>query len=196
MSWFQKLMTGRIRTQGGAKRTVPDGLWTKCAQCEAVLYQPEVERNVGVCPKCGHHGRISARMRLDSFLDADGRQELAAKLQPVDALKFRDSKKYKDRITISQKKTGETDALIAMSGYLNGRAIAACAFEFNFMGGSMGSVVGQRFMAAVDVCLERNMPLICFSSSGGARMQEGLLSLMQMGKTSAGLARMAEAGLP
>jgi len=197
MSWFQKLMTGRIRTtQGGTKRTVPDGVWTKCIKCEAVLYQPELERNVGVCPKCGHHGRLSARQRLDGFLDAEGRVELATKLQPVDALKFRDSKKYRDRITISQKKTGETDALVAMSGTLNGRPVAACAFEFAFMGGSMGSVVGQRFMAAVEVCLEHKMPLICFAASGGARMQEGLLSLMQMGKTSAGLARMAEAGLP
>lgn len=196
MSWFQKLMTGRIRTQGGAKRTVPDGVWTKCGQCEAVLYQPELERNVHVCPKCGHHLRMSARQRLDSFLDAEGRVELAAKLQPLDPLKFRDSRKYRERITTSQKKTGETDAMVAMKGQLEGRDIAACAFEFAFMGGSMGSVVGQRFMVAVNACLEQRMPLVCFAASGGARMQEGLLSLMQMSKTSAGLARMAEAGLP
>lgn len=196
MSWFQKLMTGRIRTQGGAKRTVPDGVWTKCVKCEAVLYQPEMERNLGVCPKCGHHARIPARVRLHTFLDEHGRVELAPKLQPVDALKFRDSKKYRDRITASQKQTGETDALVAMTGFLLGRPVAACAFEFSFMGGSMGSVVGQRFVVAANACLEKRMPLICFSASGGARMQEGLLSLMQMAKTSAALARMADQGLP
>ena len=196
MSWFQKLMTGHIRTQGGAKRTVPDGVWTKCGRCEAVLYQPELERNLHVCPKCGHHERIGARQRLEHFLDEGEREELGARLQPVDALKFRDSRKYRDRIITSQRQTGETDALVAMRGKLLGRPIAACAFEFRFMGGSMGSVVGERFMTAVNLCLQHKMPLVCFSASGGARMQEGLMSLMQMGKTSAGLARMAQNGLP
>ena len=196
MSWFQKLMTGRIRTQGGAKRTVPDGVWTKCGQCEAVLYQPEMERNLHVCPKCGHHHRMSARQRLDGFLDSEGRLELAPGLQPRDPLKFRDSKKYRDRITASQKKTGETDALVAMKGRLHGRPLTACAFEFDFMGGSMGSVVGQRFVTAAETSLRERLPMVCFAASGGARMQEGLLSLMQMGKTSAALARLADAGLP
>ncbi len=196
MSWFQKLMPSRIRTEGGNKRNVPEGLWTKCKSCDNVLYRPELERSLNVCPKCGHHMAVRARERLDQFLDPEGRRELAAGLEPVDALKFRDSKKYRDRISASQKTTGEKDALVAMEGQLKGRPVAACAFDFAFMGGSMGSVVGEKFATAARLCLERRMPLVCFSATGGARMQEGLLSLMQMAKTSAVLAKMAEAGIP
>jgi len=196
MSWFQRLMHGRIRTEGKGKARVPDGVWTKCLACEAMLYQPELDRNLGVCPKCGHHNRMTARERLDSFLDSDGRQELGQDLSPVDKLGFRDSKRYKDRIAAAQKSTGERDALVAMRGLLKGQGVVACAFEFNFMGGSMGSVVGERFMCAVNACLQHELPLVCFSASGGARMQEGLFSLMQMAKTSAGLAKMSAAGLP
>jgi len=196
MSWFQRLMHGRIRTDATNKHRVPDGVWTKCDVCEAVLYQPELLRNLGVCPKCNHHGRLGARQRLEAFLDQQDRSELAKDLSPVDVLRFKDSKRYKDRITAAQKNVSEKDALIAMRGKLRDRPIVACAFEFRFMGGSMGSVVGQKFMVAVNNCLEHRLPLVCFSASGGARMQEGLLSLMQMAKTSAGLARMAEEGLP
>jgi len=196
MSWFQRLTQGRIRTDANKKRRVPDGVWTKCKACEAVLYQPELERNLGVCPKCGHHGRIGARERLATFLDQDSREELGADLEPVDMLRFKDSRKYRDRINSSQKDVGERDALVVMRGRVRQRALVACAFEFRFMGGSMGSVVGEKFMLAVSDCLQRGVPLVCFSASGGARMQEGLFSLMQMAKTSAGLARMAEAGLP
>ncbi len=196
MSWFQRIMHGRIRTDATDKRRVPDGVWTKCRDCEAVLYQPELQRNLGVCPKCGHHGQINARQRLETFLDEDERFELATDLGPVDMLKFKDSKRYRDRITATQKNVGEKDALIAMRGKLHGRDVVACAFEFRFMGGSMGSVVGEKFRVAVDNCLEHQAPLICFSASGGARMQEGLFSLMQMAKTSAGLAKMAAAHLP
>ena len=196
MSWFQRLTQGRIRTDANKKRRVPDGVWTKCKACEAVLYQPELERNLGVCPKCGHHGRIGARERLATFLDDDSREELGADLEPVDMLRFKDSRKYRDRINSSQKDVGEKDALVVMRGRVRQRALVACAFEFRFMGGSMGSVVGEKFMLAVNDCLQREVPLVCFSASGGARMQEGLFSLMQMAKTSAGLARMADAGLP
>lgn len=196
MSWFQRLMHGSIRTEGKGKTRVPDGVWTKCAACEAMLYQPELERNLGVCPKCAHHNRMSARERLDSFLDPDNRQELGQDLAPVDMLGFRDSKRYRDRIVAAQKSTGERDALVVMQGTLKGEGVVVCAFEFNFMGGSMGSVVGARFMCAVNACLQHELPLVCFSASGGARMQEGLFSLMQMAKTSAGLAKMSAAGLP
>jgi len=196
MSWLQKLMPSRIRTEGGNKRTVPEGLWTKCDSCQAVLYRPELERNLSVCPKCATHMPISARTRLDLFLDQEGRREVAPKLEPVDPLRFRDSKKYRDRIQLAQKATGEKDALIAISGKLNGRAVVACAFEFKFMGGSMGSVVGEKFARAAQRSLRLKAPLVCFSATGGARMQEGLLSLMQMAKTSAVLARLAEAGVP
>lgn len=196
MSWFQRLMHGRIRTDATDKRRVPDGVWTKCAACEAVLYQPELERNLGVCPKCGHHSRMSARQRLESFLDDDERFELATDLGPVDMLRFKDSKRYKDRITAAQKSVGEKDALLAMRGSLHNRPVVACAFEFRFMGGSMGSVVGEKFLIAVNNCLQYQAPLVCFSASGGARMQEGLFSLMQMAKTSAALAKMQQARLP
>jgi len=196
MSWFQKLMPSRIRTEGGNKRTVPEGLWTKCTDCSAVLYRPELERNLQVCPKCGKHMPVNARTRLEQFLDPEDQRELAADLESVDTLKFRDTKKYRDRLTAAQKKTGEKDALVAIAGKLNGRGIVACAFEFGFMGGSMGSVVGEKFSRAGQECLRLKVPLVCFSASGGARMQEGLLSLLQMAKTSAVLARMAEAGIP
>jgi acetyl-CoA carboxylase carboxyl transferase subunit beta len=196
MSWFQKLMPSRIRTEGGNKRNVPEGLWTKCGSCAAVLYRPELERNLAVCPKCGNHMPVTARVRLEQFLDPGEKREIAAGLEPVDALKFRDSKKYRDRISAAQKKTGEKDALIAMAGKLNGQDIVACAFEFGFMGGSMGSVVGEKFARAGQECLRLKIPLVCFTATGGARMQEGLLSLMQMAKTSAVLGRMAEEGIP
>ena len=196
MSWFQKLMPGRIRTEGGSGRKVPDGLWTKCPACDAVLYQPELERNVQVCPKCSFHMPLSGRARLESFLDEGTTEELGADLQPVDVLKFRDTKKYRDRITATQKATGEKDALVTLRGQLLELPVVDCAFDFRFMGGSMGSVVGERFLLGVQACLDHDLPLICFSASGGARMQEGLFSLMQMAKTSAGLARMAEQRLP
>jgi acetyl-CoA carboxylase carboxyl transferase subunit beta len=196
MSWLQKLMPGRIRTEGGSKKSIPEGVWEKCDACGAVLYRPELERNLHVCPKCSFHRPIGARQRLAQFLDADSGSEIGAGLDPVDALKFRDSKKYKDRIAAAQKQTGERDALVAMAGLLKERPIVACAFEFAYMGGSMGSVVGERFARAGEHAIERRCPLVCFSATGGARMQESLFSLMQMAKTSAVIARMREAGLP
>lgn len=196
MSWFQKLMPGRIRTEGGSSRKVPDGLWTKCKACDAVLYQPELERNLQVCPKCNHHMALSGRARLQTFLDADSGVELGAALAPVDVLRFRDTRKYRERLVSTQKATGEKDALVVMRGCLLDLELVACAFDFRFMAGSMGSVVGERFITGVNACLEHELPLVCFSASGGARMQEGLFSLLQMSKTAAGLARMAEARLP
>ena len=196
MSWLQKLMPSRIRTEGGSKRTVPEGLWTKCDNCTSVLYRPELERNLSVCPKCGTHMAVTARERLEQFLDPEGKREIAAGLEAADPLKFRDSKRYRDRIVTAQRATGEKDALVAMAGALNGSAVVACAFEFRFMGGSMGSVVGEKFARAGQESLRLRAPLICFSATGGARMQEGLLSLMQMAKTSAVLARLAEEGIP
>lgn len=196
MSWFQKLMPSRIRTEGGNKRNVPEGLWTKCVACAAVLYRPELERNMQVCPKCGDHMPVTSRTRLEQFLDEAESREIAAGLEPVDPLKFRDSKKYRDRITAAQKNTGEKDALVAMVGELHGQQVVVCAFEFGFMGGSMGSVVGEKFARAGQESMRLEAPLICFSATGGARMQEGLLSLMQMAKTSAVLARLARKGIP
>jgi acetyl-CoA carboxylase carboxyl transferase subunit beta len=196
MSWFEKLMPSRIRTESKDKRTVPEGLWTKCPACDAVLYRTELERNQDVCPKCDHHMRISARRRLDLFLDAEAREEIGAELQPADPLKFRDSKKYSDRIKQAQKATGENDALVVLRGHVKGVPLVAAAFEFQYMGGSMGSVVGERFVRAVNASLDHNIPLVCFSASGGARMQEALYSLMQMSKTSAALARLSRAGVP
>lgn len=197
MSWFEKLMPSRIRTEaGGQKRAIPEGLWTKCNACNAILYRPELERNLEVCPKCAHHMRIGARKRLDGFLDSEPREELGEKLEPVDVLKFRDSKKYRDRLVQAQKSTGESDALVVVKGTLKGQPLVAAAFEFGFMGGSMGSVVGERFVRGAHTALEERMPLVCFSASGGARMQEALFSLMQMGKTSAALARLADQGIP
>ncbi|MGI2026466.1 acetyl-CoA carboxylase, carboxyltransferase subunit beta [Endozoicomonas acroporae] len=175
---------------------VPEGLWRKCVKCEAFLYRPELDRNLGVCPKCQHHMRISARTRLDYFLDKEGKAELFADLEPNDRLKFRDTKKYRDRLATAQKQTGEKDALVAMRGTVEDIPVAAVAFEFSFMGGSMGSVVGEKFARAAELCLAEKVPLICFSASGGARMQEALFSLMQMAKTSAALERMRQAGIP
>jgi len=189
-------MPSRIRTEGGTKGAVPEGLWAKCPGCSAVLYRAELERNLDVCPKCSHHNRIGARRRLDSFLDPELREEIGADLVPLDPLKFKDSKKYRDRLNQAQKSTDENDALISMRGQLKGMDIVVVAFEFSFMGGSMGSVVGERFVRAANVALEQNVPLVCFSASGGARMQESLFSLMQMAKTSAVLGRMAEQGVP
>ncbi len=198
MSWFTKLMPSRISRDGnaGEKRTVPEGLWTKCDICSAILYRSELERALDVCPKCDHHMRIGARHRLDIFLDTEGREEIGAGIEPVDTLRFRDTKKYKDRISQSQKKTGEKDALVVMKGSLKMHPLVAVAFEFSFMGGSMGSVVGERFVRAANICISEKIPLVCFSASGGARMQEALMSLMQMAKTSAVLARMSEMGIP
>jgi acetyl-CoA carboxylase carboxyl transferase subunit beta len=195
MTWFEKIMPSRIKTERRT-RSVPEGLWMKCAACDAVLYRAELERNINVCPKCGHHMRIGARERLDQFLDPDSQQEFADNIEPEDPLKFRDQKKYRDRLLQAQKNTQEKDALIVMSGTLHGLPIVACAFEFEFMAGSMGSVVGERFVRAVEHCLEFRKPLVCFSASGGARMQEALLSLLQMAKTSAALARLSAAKLP
>ena len=196
MSWFQKLMPSRIRTEGGRKRTVPEGIWEICSACSAILYRAELDRNLNVCPKCSSHMRIGARRRLEGFLDPESQTEIAAELEPQDVLKFRDSKKYKDRLSLAQKSTGERDALIVMSGRLRGMPVVACAFEFEFMGGSMGAVVGERFVRGVETSLKETAPLICFSASGGARMQEALISLLQMSKTSAALARLSEQGTP
>jgi acetyl-CoA carboxylase carboxyl transferase subunit beta len=195
MTWFEKIMPSRIKTERRT-RSVPEGLWIKCTACDAVLYRAELERNMHVCPKCGHHMRIGARERLEHFLDPEGVEELASGVEPEDPLKFRDTKKYRDRILQAQKTTQERDALLVMSGTLHGLPVVACAFEFEFMAGSMGSVVGERFVRAAEHCLEHRKPLVCFAASGGARMQEALLSLLQMAKTSAALARMAEARLP
>jgi acetyl-CoA carboxylase carboxyl transferase subunit beta len=197
MSWFENLLPGRIRTETAAKKKgVPEGLWDKCSKCEAILYRAERERNLDVCPKCGHHNRINARRRLDVFLDAEPREEIGAELEPADPLKFKDSQKYRDRITAAQKKTSEKDALVVMVGQVHGLPLVAAAFEFSFMGGSMGSVVGERFVRAVNHALDHGLPLVCFSASGGARMQESLFSLMQMAKTSAALGKMRKRGLP
>jgi acetyl-CoA carboxylase carboxyl transferase subunit beta len=196
MSWLQKFLPSQIRTEGGNKKTVPEGLWAKCPGCNGVLYRAELERNLDVCPKCGQHMRIGARRRLEAFLDPEPRVEIGAHVLPMDVLKFRDSKKYKDRLSAAQKSTDETDALIAMMGQVNGVPLVAAAFEFRFMAGSMGSVVGERFVQAANASLEHDIPLVCFSASGGARMQEALFSLMQMAKTSAVLAKMRERGLP
>ena len=195
MSWFGKLMPSRIKTQNRS-RSVPEGLWEKCLACEAVLYRAELERNLNVCPKCAFHMRISARKRLDFFLDSEPRVEIAEELESLDPLKFRDSRKYRDRLNQAQKETGEKDALLAIEGCLRDRPIVACAFEFGFMGGSMGSVVGEKFARAGKVCLEKRIPLVCFSASGGARMQEALLSLLQMAKTASVLERMRKAAIP
>lgn len=198
MSWLKKLMPASIRTETGTerKRSVPEGLWEKCDKCGAVLYRPELEENLEVCPKCGHHMPIRARVRLLAFFDPDSTHELGGELGPTDVLKFKDQKKYSDRIKAAQKSSGERDALIAMEGTLKQRALVACAFDFAFMGGSMGSVVGERFAIAGERALELGCPLVCFTASGGARMQESLFSLMQMAKTSAVIGRLRARGLP
>ncbi|MGR8980605.1 MAG: acetyl-CoA carboxylase, carboxyltransferase subunit beta [Gammaproteobacteria bacterium] len=197
MSWFQKLVPSTIRTEGSNKKgAVPEGLWNKCPSCHAILYNVELERNLHVCPKCEHHMRISARTRLDIFLDEDDREEIGRGVKPIDPLKFKDSKKYKDRISQAQKQTKENDALVVMKGRLKGMDLIAAAFDFGFMGGSMGSVVGERFIRGVNKSLDLNIPFIVFTASGGARMQESLFSLFQMAKTSAALTKLSDAGIP
>lgn len=195
MSWFEKLMPSRISTEQRT-RSVPEGVWIKCPKCDAQLYRNELDRNLQVCPKCEYHMRIGARRRLEVFLDPDSQQELSAKLEPRDPLKFRDSKRYRDRLTQAQKATGEKDAIVTVTGSLFGRPVVACAFEFGFMGGSMGSVVGERFARAAQQAEENSMPLISFAASGGARMQEALFSLLQMAKTSAALAKLGAKRVP
>jgi len=196
MSWLDKLIPSRIRTESTGKRGVPEGLWVKCDGCDAVLYREELRRNLEVCPKCGHHMRIAARARLGAFLDSAGREELFTDIAPVDMLKFRDQKKYRDRISASQKKTGERDALVVMRGSTDGVPVIAAAFNFAFMGGSMGSVVGEKFVRAVEAAIQNRCALVVFTASGGARMQEALFSLMQMAKTSAALTRLSKKQLP
>ena len=195
-NWLVDKLIPSIMRSEAKKSSVPEGLWHKCPSCDAVLYKPELEKTLDVCPKCQHHMRINARTRLDIFLDKGGREEIAADLEPVDRIKFRDSKRYKDRLVAAQKQTGEKDALIALSGTLEGMPVVTAAFEFAFMGGSMGAIVGERFVQAANVALEQRCPFVCFSASGGARMQEALISLMQMAKTSAVLARLREEGIP
>jgi len=196
MSWLDKIIPSVSRTETKRSNKVPEGLWEKCVKCDAVLYKPELEKNLDVCPKCDHHMRVGARDRLNMFLDPQNRQELATEVEPVDRLKFKDIKKYKDRLTAAQKDTGEKDALIAMRGELKGMPVVAVAFEFAFHGGSMGYVVGERFTRAATVALKENIPLVCFSATGGARMQEALISLMQMAKTSAVIERLKMQGTP
>jgi len=197
MSWFESLLPSKIRTSGiSDKKNVPEGLWAKCDSCDAIIYRAELERNQEVCTKCDHHMRVSARRRLDHFFDEGSQVEIAANIESDDILKFRDDKKYKDRISQAQKQTGEKDALIVMQGRVEGVSMIAAAFEFKFMGGSMGSVVGEKFVRAVNTSIEQNIPLVCFTASGGARMQEALFSLLQMAKTSAALTRLSKRGLP
>lgn len=198
MSWFEKLVPSTIikKDTNSKKTLVPEGLWGKCSHCHAILYNSDLKKNFNVCPKCNHHMRIGARRRLDLFLDAEGREEIATNLKPLDPLKFKDSKKYKDRIAQAQKQTKENDALVVMSGALQGKKIVVAAFDFGFMGGSMGSVVGERFVRGVNKSLQISAPFIVFTASGGARMQESLFSLFQMAKTSAALTRLSAAGIP
>lgn len=194
MSWIERILA---KPKANKKsKNVPEGVWSKCTACDAIIYRNDLDRNLNVCPKCDHHMRLTGRERLKLFLDDDGVSEIAADLEPKDVLKFRDSKKYKDRIAAAQKSSGEKDALVAQRGSVNGVPVVAVAFDFSFMGGSMASVVGAKFVKAVEECLQHRLPLVCFSASGGARMQEALMSLMQMAKTSAALARMSEEGLP
>jgi acetyl-CoA carboxylase carboxyl transferase subunit beta len=197
MSWLQKLLPPKIqRTGASARKTVPEGLWTKCAACDAVLYSTDLEKNLNVCPKCGHHERLGARPRLDALLDPDGRFEIGAEVLPVDSLKFKDSRRYSERLSEAQEQTAESDALVVMQGSIKALGVVCAAFEFDFMGGSMGSVVGERFVRGVRVAIEQKLPFVCVTASGGARMQEGLLSLAQMAKTTAALTDLAERRLP
>ncbi len=197
MSWIDKILPSGVRSEDSEKRaSVPEGLWKKCVKCEAVLYRPDVERNDDVCPKCDHHMRIGARRRLEIFLDKNSGEEILADVEPVDRLKFKDKKRYRDRLAAAQKSTGEKDALIAMRGNLLGSPLVALAFEFDFHGGSMGYAVGEKFTRAAQLALQEHIPLVCFSASGGARMQEALISLMQMAKTSAVIERLKLAGVP
>ncbi|KTD64127.1 acetyl-CoA carboxylase, carboxyltransferase subunit beta [Legionella spiritensis] len=196
MSWLKKLLPSKVRTESSQKKGVPEGLWVKCQGCNSVLYRSELEKNFSVCTNCNHHHRLSARARLAQILDEDNQEEIAENLEPVDRLKFKDSKKYKDRISQAQKATGEKEALIVVKGTLKKQPVVISAFEFSFMGGSMGATVGDKFVRAVNVATSEKRPYICFTASGGARMQEGLFSLMQMAKTSAALAKFSETGLP
>jgi acetyl-CoA carboxylase carboxyl transferase subunit beta len=197
MSWFRKLLPPKIKREGAAqKKAVPEGLWSKCPSCEAVLYFTDLENNLHVCPKCSFHNRLTARQRLDLFLDVEGRAELGSEVVPVDALKFKDSRKYTERLSEAEKDTGETDALVVMEGAVKSVPVMGAAFEFGFLGGSMGSVVGERFVRAVQACCDEKLPFVCFTATGGARMQEGLLSLMQMAKTTAALHQLAAARQP
>ncbi|HEX5611963.1 MAG TPA: acetyl-CoA carboxylase, carboxyltransferase subunit beta [Burkholderiales bacterium] len=196
MSWLQKLLPPKIQRGSGQKKTVPEGLWTKCPACDAVLYSTDLEKNLNVCPKCGHHHRIGARARLEELLDADGRFEIGAEVLPVDSLKFRDSRKYTERLAQAQAQTGETDALLVVQGSIRSIGVVCAVFEFDFMGGSMGSVVGERFTRAVRTSIEQKLPMVCITATGGARMQEGLLSLMQMAKCTAALSELSARRLP
>ncbi len=197
MNWFENLLPSKIRTSGGNdKKNVPEGLWAKCDQCDSIIYRAELDRNQEVCTKCDYHMRIGARRRLQAFFDEEGRHEIAPELEADDVLKFRDDKKYRDRLSQAQKQTGERDALVAMRGSVKSVEMVAVAFEFQFMGGSMGSVVGEKFVRSVNTCIEHNIPLICFTASGGARMQEALFSLLQMAKTSAALTQLSRRRLP
>jgi acetyl-CoA carboxylase carboxyl transferase subunit beta len=197
MSWLEKLLPPKIQhTDPADRRTVPEGLWTKCPSCETVLYKSDLEQNLNVCPSCGHHHRIGARKRLDAFLDNEGRFEVGQEVLPVDALKFKDSRRYPERLKEAMDNTGETDALVVMGGAVHTISVVAACFEFDFMGGSMGSVVGERFVRGVEAAIEQKVPFICFTATGGARMQEGLFSLMQMAKANAALTRLARRGLP
>lgn len=196
MNWFKRLLPSRIRTETTTKKGIPEGLWSKCESCSAVIYHSELERNLDVCPKCDYHMRVSARKRLQYFLDAGNLVEIGAEVGPLDRLKFRDLKKYKDRLHDAQKASGEKEALVVLKGQLQGMPLVACAFEYQFIGGSMGTAVGERFVRAANTCADLKIPLVCFSASGGARMQEALLSLMQMAKVSAALARLSELGVP
>jgi acetyl-CoA carboxylase carboxyl transferase subunit beta len=197
MSWLQKLLPPKInRTGTGTKKNVPEGLWSKCPSCAAVLYATDLEKNANVCPKCAYHNRISARERLDLLLDPEGRFEIGVEVTPVDSLKFKDGKRYPERLEEAEKSTGETDALVVMQGAIKSVAVVAAAFEFEFMGGSMGSAVGERFVRGVHACLDQNLPLVCVTATGGARMQEGLFSLMQMAKTTAALTLLSAHKLP
>lgn len=197
MTWLQKLIPPKIKhTPGTTKKAVPEGLWSKCDRCEAVLYRTDLENNLNVCPKCNHHARLTARERLELLLDPEGRYEIGSEVHPIDSLKFKDSKRYTDRLDAAHSETGEQDALIVMQGAIKTIPLMAAVFEFRFLGGSMGSVVGERFVRGVAVCVEQSLPFVCFSASGGARMQEGLLSLMQMAKTCAALTRLREAKMP
>jgi acetyl-CoA carboxylase carboxyl transferase subunit beta len=198
MSWFRKLLPPKIKraNMDALKKAVPEGLWSKCSSCQSTLYFTDLESNLQVCPKCNFHNRVSARARLDGFFDADGRAELGSEVVPVDTLKFKDSKKYIDRLAAAEEATGETDALVVLQGTVKGVPLIAAAFEFNFLGGSMGSVVGERFARAVEACADEKLPFVCFTATGGARMQEGLLSLMQMAKTTSCLHQLSKSRLP
>jgi acetyl-CoA carboxylase carboxyl transferase subunit beta len=197
MSWFQKLLPPKIKRKvSGTKKVVPEGLWSKCPTCEAVLYRADLENNMEVCPKCNHHGRIGSRARLEMFLDPEGQFEIGVEVKPVDTLKFKDSKRYTDRLRDAQDDTGESDALVVMQGSVKNVPLVVAAFEFKFMGGSMGAVVGERFVRGVQTAIEQRVPFVCIAASGGARMQEGLFSLMQMAKTSAALTQLSREKLP